>query len=278
MVSFVSIIFLIFLMLVIYYFFLYNKSIKLEITLSEQEIFIKSIINNNYNTFYQYLINPNFNVSNSDSDSLVVACHYQRLNMIKDLLKLDNINPNAQQGSPLVNTCHNANYKEGCKVIELLLSHKDIDVNINNYEPLKILGHLGYIKAAKILLNDKRTVFDYEDNNLFTTVCTHENIDLTEFLLNVKNVNPTFNRNYNIILNSLVENQDMLNVLSDNKAYSFIDKEKLLSSSLKNKSLEFLFQYSELKDDVFYQIKKIGNKNALDRLEKIIVKNKIKGF
>jgi ankyrin repeat protein len=173
----------------------------------------------------ELLVSKNSNVNLKDGSEmtpLMLAIKYKNINIIKYLLKNDNLNIN-QTNNEGHTALHMACNYENENIVELLLENKKIDVNVqdnqNKYTALMYSVALNNYNITNMILNNSDINLDIQDG-YGNTVIHHaikENvsmsiIELLDQKIGNKKIYNTTNINGMTILHLLLENDIQINL------------------------------------------------------------------
>lgn len=173
----------------------------------------------------ELLVSKNSNINLKDGSEmtpLMLAIKYKNINIIKYLLKNDNLNIN-QTNNEGHTALHMACNYENENIVELLLENKKIDVNVqdnqNKYTSLMYSVALNNYNITNMILNNSDINLDIQDG-YGNTVIHHaikENvsmsiIELLDQKIGNKKIYNTTNINGMTILHLLLENDIQINL------------------------------------------------------------------
>lgn len=190
--------------------------------------------------------------------------------IVRELLKLDSINPGCDENYPIYVAAENGH----SDVVKLLLNHPKVDPTSNSNRAIKFAVIKRNLNAAKVLLEDKRVFNTLDPSVLFTTACVCGIPTLAEKLL--PQVDPSKEENYAITKAASDGHLDLVKVLlSDKRVNPAAKNNRALRRACKNHHKEVVIEL--LKDPRVdpsasnnKAIKRACKKNDLDILAGIL--------
>ena len=206
------------------------------------EDLFQAVKNNNIQEVQKFIDDKEFNIADKDNQIFIIACFNGNIDIIKMLLADERINPNARNNNAVLVAC-NANNVEVLEVIladpridvtaneqgalkyvcgrfdfdynvlNKLINHPLINLNLNNNESFFKACQSGNLKAVKLFLNNPNFNLDEKDKfKAVKLVCCENNSDTLEYFIQNKDFNSIFN-DYNIVRHTIFESEGCFNLL-----------------------------------------------------------------
>lgn len=151
--------------------------------------FIESIVDNNFDRFYQLLSDPTFDPAYGDNTPFLCACVHGRTNMVDAMIRIGRVDPANDPGNYARRSCITKGFTDIVKIID---SYQGIPTIVNPQDNILIESIIrNNIQIFETILNHPGFDPTFCKNMAIMCASIHNRIEMVDLILKTKKINPS---------------------------------------------------------------------------------------